>query len=325
MNETENTYGFSDQQMRLFGIFFPHASKRSLAALNSGQRFVYYTSAETAANILRGSEVWMRKSSLMNDYREVEHGFDCLKRAYNNNRPRLQAVFDGMFPGFCGKLERLFDGWLPIFRTDTYITCVSEHEASEDQHGRLSMWRAYGGAAGVAIVFQGGPFLRPSDALKAHTSPVAYLNDERFNREFTALIDSVESNRDFVQSLGDQLVLNNIFAAFRYAVLCTKHPGFHEEREWRIIYSPSYQKSDRIVSAIVSINGTPQSICKLPLKDVPEEGLIGLKLPDLIERVIIGPSKFPSGIHDALLALLTEAGVENPVSKIIVSDLPLRQ
>jgi hypothetical protein len=64
---------------------------------------------------------------------------------------------------------------------------------------------------------------------------------------------------------------------------------------------------------------------KIPLKDVPEEGLIGLNLPQLIDRVIIGPSRFPVGIHDALLALLTEAGVENPVSKIIVSDLPLRQ
>src|SRR6266436_91102 len=256
MNQTDNSYGFSEQQMRLFAIFFPHASKRSFAALNSGQRFVYYTSAETAMHILRGNEVWMRKSSLMNDYREIEHGLDCLISAYKNNLPRLQAVFDGMFPGFCQRLEALFNGWLPNFRADTYITCVSEHNASEDQHGRLSMWRAYGGVAGVAIVFHGGPFLRPSDALKAHTSPVAYLNDERFNREFTTLIESVESNRDFVQSLDDQIVLSNIFSAFRYAVLCTKHPGFHEEREWRIIYSPSFQKSDRVVSSVVSINGT---------------------------------------------------------------------
>jgi hypothetical protein len=167
MNETDNSYGLNDQQRRTLGVFFPHASKRTFAALNSGQRFVYYTSADTAMHILRSNEVWMRKSSLMNDYREIEHGFDCLNNAYKNHRERLQAVFDGMFPEFCEKLEALFNGWLPNFRTDTYITCVSEHDASEDQHGRLSMWRAYGGVAGVAIVFHGGPFLRPSDALKA--------------------------------------------------------------------------------------------------------------------------------------------------------------
>jgi hypothetical protein len=325
MAQNDNSHGLNDQQLRLFGIFFPHATKRTLDALNSGQRFVYYTSADTAMRIIRSNEVWMRKSSLMNDYREVEHGFDCLNSAYKANKDRLLTVFDGMFPGFCEKLEKLFNGWLPNFRTDTYITCVSEHDASEDKHGRLSMWRAYGGNAGVAMVFHGGPFLRPSDALKAYTSPVAYLNDEKFSREFTGLIDSVESNRDFLVPLGDQIVLNNIFAAFRHAVLCTKHPGFHEEREWRIIYTPSFLKSDRIVSTIESINGTPQAVCKIPLKDIPDEKLIGLNLPELIDRVIIGPSKFPVGSYDALLVLLTEAGVETPANKIVVSDLPLRQ
>lgn len=28
----------------------------------------------------------MRKSHLMNDYREIEHGFECLKSAYNHCR-----------------------------------------------------------------------------------------------------------------------------------------------------------------------------------------------------------------------------------------------
>jgi hypothetical protein len=325
MNETDNSGVLSDQQQRLLATFFPHAFRRTMAALNSDQRFVYYTNADTAVKIIRNNDVWMRKSSLMNDYREIEHGFECLNSAYKSNKDRVLAVFDSMFPGFCEKLETLFNAWLPHFRTDTYITCFSEHDASEDKHGRLSMWRAYGGVAGVAIVLHGGPFLRPSDALKAYASPVAYLNDDQFRQEFALLINSVESNRDFILPLGDQIVLNHIFAAFRSAVLCTKHPGFHEEREWRVIYTPSFRKSERIISAIESISGTPQSICKIPLKNVPEENLVGLTLPELIDRVIIGPSKFPVGIYDALLTLLTEAGVENPASKIVVSDLPLRQ
>jgi hypothetical protein len=45
MNEADNSHGFTDQQLRLFGIFFPHATKRTFDALKSGQRFVYYTSA----------------------------------------------------------------------------------------------------------------------------------------------------------------------------------------------------------------------------------------------------------------------------------------
>ena len=91
-----------------------------------------------------------------------------------------------------------------------------------------------------------------------------------------------------------------------------------------MIYSPSYQKSERISVAIQSINGTPQSICKIPLKDVPDEDLLGLNLPELIDRVIIGPAKYPLGIYDALFSVLTDAGVQDAANKVIVSDLPLR-
>jgi hypothetical protein len=312
-------------QMKAFDIFFPHASKRLHSALACNQRFVHYTNAETATKIIRGNAVWMRKSSLMKDYREVEHGFQCLAAAYQNNKQRFCSLLDGMFPGFCAKLEERFSGWMPAFRMDTYITCISEHIEGEDLHGRLSMWRAYGGVNGVAIVVNGGPFLRPSNALKAYTSPVAYLNDKDFEIEFIGLLDSIEANRGFILSLGAGAVFDNMFAAFRYAVLCTKHPGFHEEREWRVVYSPSFVKSDRIVQSIESINGVPQSIYKIPFVDVPGEGLSGLCLPASIDRVIIGPTKYPLGIYDALVSLLTEAGVADAPLKVVISDIPLRQ
>jgi hypothetical protein len=324
MSDKATTPGLNNDQTQLLKIFFPHAFRRTVEASNSGLRFVYYTNADTAISIIRNKEVWMRKSSLMNDYREIEHGFDCLSNAYKKNHDQVRSVFDVLFPGFCSRLEERFNSWLPHFRTDTYIACFSEHDDTEDQYGRLSMWRAYGGAAGVAIVLNGGPFLRPSDALKAYTSPIAYKDDQGFESEFAALLESAGSNGAFLKSVGEDVVLNNLFSAFRYGVLCTKHPGFNEEREWRVIYSPSFQKSDRLSSTIVSINGTPQSICKIPLKNVPEEGLVGIELPEMVDRVIIGPTKFPVGIYDALVTLLNEAGVQDASRKVIISDLPLR-
>jgi hypothetical protein len=261
----------------------------------------------------------------MNDYREIEHGFDCLNKAYQKHKTRMESLFDGMFPGFCGRLESMFNNWLPQFRLDTYITCISEHDDTEDRYGRLSMWRAYGGTAGVAIVVNGGPLLRPTDALKAYTSPVAYCNDNEVENEFVRLLGNIERNSEYIKSIGDEAARNQMFSALRHAILCTKHPGFHEEREWRVIYSPSYQKSTRITSAIESINGTPQPICKIPFKDVPEEGLVGLNLSAFVDRIVIGPSRFPAGMYDAFLTLLSEAGVQNPASKIVVSDVPLRQ
>lgn len=317
--------GLSESQMRLFTIFHPYATRKTVDAASKGQRFVYYTSAETAMHILRNGEIWMRKSHLMNDFREIEHGVDCLNHAYQAHKGRMISVFDSLFPGFVERLEAKFNAWLPQFRADTYITCLSEHDPAEDQYGRLSMWRAYGGGAGVAIVVHGGPLIRPSDALLAYASPVAYSHGSEVEAAFGEILSHVEANKDFVAGLGEQQVEGSMFAVLRYATLCTKHPGFHEEREWRVIYSPTFQRSERIKSSIETIGGTPQSICHLPLRDVPEEGLFGLNPADFIERVIIGPCKFPAGVYDALLFLLSDLGIPNAHEKIVVSDVPLRQ
>jgi len=189
-----------------------------------------------------------------------------------------------MFPGFCGRLESMFNNWLPQFRLDTYITCISEHDDTEDWHGRLSMWRAYGGTAGVAIVVNGGPLLRPTDALKAYTSPVAYCNDNEVENEFVRLLGNIERNSEYIKCIGDEAARNQMFSALRHAFSAQ---STRLSRRTRVAgnYSPSYQRSTRITSAIESINGTPQPICKIPFKDVPEEGLVGLNLSAFVDRI----------------------------------------
>lgn len=122
-----------------------------------------------------------------------------------------------------------------------------------------------------------------------------------------------------------EVLKNEIFNVFRFAVLCTKHPGFVEEREWRVIYLPRFEHSERLIKEIVSIKGTPQMIHKIPLKNIPEEGLVGVEIPEIVDRIIIGPTKYPIAIYDAFVTLLGEAGVEDAKSRIFISDIPLRQ
>lgn len=66
------------------------------------------------------------------------------------------------------------------------------------------------------------------------------------------------------------------FDVLKHAVLATKHPGFHEEREWRVIYSPAQQLSRHLSASLEIVRGIPQRIYKLPLVDKPEAGIIGL-------------------------------------------------
>lgn len=317
--------GFEQNQLSMFRIFHPYAFSKTMAAATSGTRFVHYTSADTAMRIFQTGEVWMRKSSCLNDFMEIQHGFECLNAAYKNQHDKFALTFERIFPGFVGKLEGMFNGWLPHFRSDTYIACISEHDSNEDEIGRLSMWRAYGGVSGVAIVMKGAPFLTPSDALKAYTSPVGYFDSTTFEHEFSVFLEGIQLNASIVQGLGEEAVLALVFGALRAAILCTKHVGFREEREWRIIYSPAYQKSDRIISDVQSIRGTPQPICRIPLKDFPDEGLVGIEIPKLVDRVIIGPTQYPQAIREAFITLLSNAGMTDAPNRVFVSDIPLRQ
>lgn len=320
----------SKRNAKIINVFFPYMSERVAKAKSQNTKFVHYTTADTAKRIFESKQVWMRKSSCMNDFMEIQHGRICHHAAYTSNRDRMKSILDSIFPDFCEKLEKQLDTWSPLFIRDTYLACISEHGDEqtgdeEDRIGRLSMWRAYGGNAGVAIVMNGTPFLGPSDALKAYTSPVAYLSVQSFAPEFSKLMENMEAEKELLTSMGEQHVLNMLFEAFRFAILCTKHPRFREEREWRIIYNPALAKSDVLIPSFESINGNLQPIVRIPLKNIPEEQLEGIEIPQLIERVIIGPTHYPAAMWEALVGILTQAGMQDADKKVFISDIPLRQ
>ncbi len=316
--------GMHADHLRLLEIFHPYAYKKMAHAYFSQSRFVHYTSADTALRIIQGEQVWMRKSTCMNDFMEIDYGLDCLLEAYKRSKDRFQAIYDGMFPGITQKLQDRFNGWIPNFRNDTYISCISEHDRKEDKIGRLSMWRAYGGAAGVAIVLKSHPLINPTDALRAYTSPVAYLSKDQFIAEFEIFLDGIERNAELVKHLGEEGIIDWMFEVFRMAMLCNKHPGFAEEQEWRIIYSPTFMASQRIKPDIVSIGGVPQKIYKIPLKNEPEENLVGIKVPEIIDSIIVGPTQFPVEIREALVEVLSIKGMQDAANKVVISDIPLR-
>src|SRR5262245_48812142 len=81
-------------------MFFPFAYAANDRVRKEGTRFVYYTTAETAFLILKKREIWMRNTLTMNDFREVEHGIDCLREAYGSAPGQaFNAAVDDCFPG----------------------------------------------------------------------------------------------------------------------------------------------------------------------------------------------------------------------------------
>lgn len=315
----------SAADVTLNAIFLAYATGRQLKVKKENTRFVHYTSAEVAASIIGKREFWMRRASTMNDSMEVEYGINCLARTYQGpSGAHFKDELDRLFPGFRPRLETWFDGWVTSFKHDTFLTCFSEHHDEEDTLGRQSMWRAYGGSTGVALVLRNTAFLGTSDALRVYTSPVAYMRPDAFAREFEAMGQRASLHADFLKEQGEAVVDAHICNMFRFAVLSTKHPGFHEELEWRIIHSPSFEPSERVVKAVETIRGVPQHVIKVPLKNYTDEGFAGAEVHEVLDRIIMGPTRHPHVVADAFCDLLRQAKVPDPAAKICISDIPLQ-
>jgi hypothetical protein len=153
-------------------IFHPLAKRQrdALYERNPSARFVHYTSAESALKIITSKRLWMRNTTCMADYREVQHGYDILVRYFADAQKRSTFVqsLEQCAPGVANEAMNLFDQWRFDIGANTYIASVSEHGDHEDHHGRLSMWRAFGDAkvARVAIVIRVPFYSGAQDDLK---------------------------------------------------------------------------------------------------------------------------------------------------------------
>ena len=326
---------------RLWKLFLPEAARRQEYIRAKNVRFAHYTSAEAGIAILRSGRMLLRNSVLMNDFSEVQHGMECLAVAYQGPvGERLKAVMRAIQPDLPEVVEHNFHGLFNDVRNETYLISISEHgdpehgDALEDSFGRLSMWRAYARRDGIAFVFNNRPFMTETNALNAFTSPVEYATPDSFGIKFEALVAGFENNLELIKAnIGGEPFHDSLMNAFRFAVQSTKHPSFREEREWRVIYSPTLLQQtgqmtadqlSKIPTEIMTIRGVPQRVFAIAFRDYPEEGFEGATLPDLLDRVLIGPSLDAYAIAQAFVAELTALGVVDAHQKVIITGIPLR-
>jgi hypothetical protein len=319
------------REIKLHSIFWPHGMekrqkfyKNPLTGKNPSARFVHYTSAEAALNIIRSKRIWMRNATCMTDYSEVQHGFSILREFFVNqeNLKAFTGVLDAFFEGAALEAIKLFDQWWRDIQFNTYITSISEHDDSEDVRGRLSMWRAFGGnVARVALVLK-IPWKMESDNLpNLFFSPVAYLSKDDVHKEIDMVIKNIRENAEFLKLLSRAQIIDAVFSMLLTSVLCLKHEGFHEEREWRVIHAPRRTPSSIMESSTEVIKGVPQIVYKIPLDS---NLLQDISLPKLFDRVIIGPSPYPWAMYEAFTHALTEAGIVDAGAHVFTSNIPIR-
>lgn len=319
----------AEQAIEAFAeVCFAHSVERIAALQTAGKKFAHYTTASNAKLILEGKRLWLRNAALMNDFSEITHGLGCLRYVADKTDllKRLHDAVEAVHPGIAGEAYNLFATTENAVRNLTYMTSVCEHDP-DDEFGRLSMWRAYGGdTAGVALVFNPDFLDEDSGALDAYTSPVLYGGPNEFAGEFAKMVVGVEANKELMASVPADNVRLGLLHALRFAVLSTKHKGFAEEQEWRVLHSPHDGSSEIMPPCVESVAGIPQVVHKLPLENLDGMDMQSVNLPTLLHRVIIGPSAYPHQIALAFAKILYEdCGIEDPWARIRVSEIPLRR
>jgi hypothetical protein len=193
---------------KLVHILFPYNMRKSDKIKKKRGRFVHYTSAENALKIINSRCIWMRNTTCMSDYREVNHGLDALNRYFGNatNKQAFTDALNGCSAGIAEEAFNLFNQWWQNTQLQTFITSISEHDDREDVHGRLSMWRAFGNStARVALVIKSSLDIGKNLALGVTLNPVGYFTDEELAHELDLIVRNVRDNQAFLHS-GSSLV-----------------------------------------------------------------------------------------------------------------------
>lgn len=286
--------------------------------------------------ILDGENIWLRNSRCMNDTQEIEAGLARLQEdVFEEPGKRFQEFLDSEFDGFWEKSNEQITKLFEKFRDETYFLSVSEHQEDEGGLGRLSMWRAYGGSAPVALVLKKDVFLRKVDDTALSVIPVEYHIKSKSKSEpgyLSSLIWRMTTYRVELEGLDPEIILKNLVNLAIQIAFGTKHSGFKEEREWRVAYNPAHRPSSEIRMTRQTIAQVPQKIGVIDFAKIPNDrGGKGVGISDFLERIIIGPMEHPNVVKNAFVDYLlggkqdpTPEELKKATSMVIVSDIPLR-
>jgi hypothetical protein len=288
----------------------------------------HYTSLATLEKIMSSDELWFSHPLYMNDMEELRFGILEGAQSFRAH----QALKDA-----CGNLPRYellrnaFEGslseYLNVHAIDTYVFCMSMHEAANSD-GLLSMWRGYGGnGTGAAIVFDTTKINAREDT-PIIVAPVTYATQDQRRQWIQLKLGELAAALRQHAVDDDKLYLPVVAFLDRLKMfaLFSKHCGFSEEREWRVVYMRDRDKGkalDRMLDYATGRNGIEP---KLKFKVAPIAGLTvdDLSIEKLITQIILGPSVSTPLAVNAVKRMLTKLGKAQLAEKVIASTTPFR-
>jgi len=288
----------------------------------------HYTSIGVREKIMKTDEIWLSNPLFMNDLEEVRFGLQQGARLFLHNESVAQA---------CGTTNRVlllrnaFSHYYNQFDQehafDTYVFCLSEHDPANTD-GLLSMWRGYGGHGnGAALVFNTTFITRAEDTPLLLTR-VHYDSAERriewLNTKLQKWCDILTNSSIPDDKLHIAAYL--FFQTIKFFALKSKHDGFREEREWRIIYMPERDpqgvwKDKFKLHYLIGARGVEP---KLIFKIAPLDPLYMWTFSSILDKIILGPSLSSWLARRSIARMLETVGKAEFRQKVSASGIPLR-
>lgn len=314
--------------LRTFGALWSDAldenqffSKRPLLA--------HYTSIQVLEKIVSTSEVWFANPLFMNDFEEVQFGIFTANQIVFERKEEIANACKTP-----ERAQRFEHGWVTSFNKfstehafDTYIFCLSDHK-KDDYDGKLSMWRGYGANGnGAAIVIDTAKL----DKLSGSPLIFAQVQYETTEARRTWLSQKVQQCEQLLAAanISDEDVDVAAYALFeriKLYALFTKHHGFKEEEEWRIVYMPSLDAANRLKAMFHYFIGARGVEPKLKFKIEPMPGITSddLSLEKITDRIILGPTASSPLAKASVLRMLEIVGRPELKDRVHASGIPFR-
>lgn len=288
----------------------------------------HYTTLDTLENILVSNEVWFSNPLFMNDLEEVRFGIvEGANALKTNSNIKTALGTDVRHEIFIHALDHYIANFEEEHLLDTYVFCLSEHK-NDDTDGKLSMWRGYGGNGnGAAIVFDSAKFnqLDNSPLIIGKVHYGSYEDRNNWFNELGELLVKILEENDISD---DQIYLtsHSVFERLKLFSLYTKHSGFIEEDEWRVVYLSDRDHQNKLTHMRHYYNGPrgvePKLKFKIePLKDFTTDDFCFEKI---VASILLGPSTSSLLAELSIKRMLEVIGKPELNDRIVASSIPLR-
>ncbi len=288
----------------------------------------HYTSISTLERIMSNDEVWFSNPLYMNDWEELRFAMTQGAIAFRGHAGLKAALTTKQYDLLLNTFDTLFEKFSNEHAFDIYVFCMTDHD-EETTDGLLSMWRGYGGNGnGAAIIFDTAQFSFEDELDCLILSNVKYFSQEQrlnwINDKVSAFASLLAHNPVPDEML--YLPLHSFFERLKMFALFTKHQGFREEREWRVVYLKERDKNGIIADMLHYAYGRNGLEQKLKLRIKPIAGITkgDFSLKKIIKNVLLGPSVATPLSVMAVKRMLEHNGKPEIAGRIIASTTPFR-